>query len=63
MDVFPLYSNTPCGVEAELVPLPHARSVMIIPPLANGIIISHEYDRLIQVSRINSESFSWCKPR
>lgn len=37
--------------------LPHAHSVMTILPLANGIIISHEHDHLIQASRINSESF------
>ncbi|KUM65248.1 hypothetical protein ACN42_g1809 [Penicillium freii] len=37
--------------------LPHVRSVMTISPLANSVIISHEYDRLMQISRINSESF------
>ncbi|KAJ5945085.1 hypothetical protein N7516_005253 [Penicillium verrucosum] len=58
MDVLPLYSNLThlAGLKRTLY-LPHARSVTTISPLANGVIISHEYDRLMQISRINSESF------
>ena len=47
-DALPLYSSTPCGVEAELVSPPrsfgHSNS-----PSANRIIISPQYDRLVQV--------------